>query len=373
MNDPKRFLDGSDLPDQLRKDLTVARQPEHYETTWGFVNFLSLTAAIDLPTQLVPDAISSLPPAGPSSAVPQSFAQPQSFPAPQSFAQPQSIAAPHSIGAPTAVLPPPAALPSAASSSAAAASSSAAVSSTAVASTTVSSAWSLKALALVVGHGSYWGAGGVGVAATLITATTLLTAPSHSTALSNSTASSHSSAPSHAVSSTGSPALPSTLAVTPDLALDASAAVLDLDAISPDLASQAAPVFGLDDLPPALSDESSSRRGGGARSSARRSLAENTPAPGGLSDEVRELKALRQLLAQSPEQVLTQVQQSPFAERGALEPERQALAIEALVRLGRTQEAGQRVASYVARFPNSPAAKRWRCPQGSQSGPCAQP
>lgn len=363
MNDPQRFLDALDLPDQLRKDLTVARQQERYETTWGFVQFLSLSAAIDLPSHGALQSIPGSPASGAATSPPTGMIP--DLTAPQSLAAPQSLTAPQSLSVPTAVLPPPAA----AASTSGVASSTAAMSTSTAAASTVSSAWSLKALAMVAGHGTYWGvASGVGVAATLLTATALLTspAPSISTAPSISAVSSFSTARSLSNESTRS--------LMDAEALPSTTTILDLDAISPQPASATATVFGLDDLPPALSDETPSHKSSRPQTSAKQDHhVESTPPPGSLSDEVHELKGLRQLLDRSPDQVLARLQQSRFNERGALEPERRALAIAALLRLGRADEAHQRAVALIARYPSSPAGRRWRCELDPSDEGCSQP
>ncbi|MEZ4293451.1 MAG: hypothetical protein R3B70_00620 [Polyangiaceae bacterium] len=82
---------------------------------------------------------------------------------------------------------------------------------------------------------------------------------------------------------------------------------------------------------------------------------------GALAREARHLAELRARVSERPEEVLAgaAVGDRAFAD-GALAEEREALAIDALVRLGRTDEARERARAFVARYPKSTQVTRMR-------------
>ena len=77
--------------------------------------------------------------------------------------------------------------------------------------------------------------------------------------------------------------------------------------------------------------------------------------------EVQHLAEVRTALASNPQEALRLAEQGhrDFA-RGMLYQEREALAIRALVRMGRTAQARARTEPFVARFPRSPYAEQLR-------------
>lgn len=81
-------------------------------------------------------------------------------------------------------------------------------------------------------------------------------------------------------------------------------------------------------------------------------------APRSLAEELEELRRLRALVAHAPERVLTDVRSSSSG--GALVPEREALLVEALVRLGRVDEARAKAGAFFRRYPQHPEGTRLR-------------
>lgn len=80
-----------------------------------------------------------------------------------------------------------------------------------------------------------------------------------------------------------------------------------------------------------------------------------------LAEEVQHLGELRERLDASPDDVLAEAERGGRAfPGGALGQEREALAIEALVRLGRKAEARARAAEFAARYPRSPLLPKVR-------------
>ncbi len=90
----------------------------------------------------------------------------------------------------------------------------------------------------------------------------------------------------------------------------------------------------------------------------------------GLKEEAEELRQIRRGLSTDPIAVLAQINQSRFRQRGQLEPERRALEIEALVRLGRRGEAKRLAQAFLANFPGSPARVRIHCIAEPDAGDC---
>lgn len=82
-----------------------------------------------------------------------------------------------------------------------------------------------------------------------------------------------------------------------------------------------------------------------------------TPVRRSLAEELEELRRLRALVSHAPARVLTEATDGA---RGAFTPEREALVIEALVRLGRTDEARAKGASFFRRYPQHPEAAKLR-------------
>jgi hypothetical protein len=81
---------------------------------------------------------------------------------------------------------------------------------------------------------------------------------------------------------------------------------------------------------------------------------EGTSPPLDLPKEARVLDRARQALGTSPAQALALTQEHATRyPRGALIEERERLAIEALVRLGRAGDARERATRFVASFPRS--------------------
>lgn len=79
-----------------------------------------------------------------------------------------------------------------------------------------------------------------------------------------------------------------------------------------------------------------------------------------LNDEVAELRELRNRLSGDPQAVLRDINASPFLRSGVLGPEREALAIDALLLQGRDEEAQLRAKAFVLAHPAAPAAERLR-------------
>jgi hypothetical protein len=83
------------------------------------------------------------------------------------------------------------------------------------------------------------------------------------------------------------------------------------------------------------------------------------PEPGAVSSAVvlehRQLREARRVLARDPAKALSLVREHERSfPHGALRPEREVIAIEALARLGRTDSARARAARFVERWPSSP-------------------
>lgn len=86
-----------------------------------------------------------------------------------------------------------------------------------------------------------------------------------------------------------------------------------------------------------------------------------TPKTAGLTEEIQQVAAMRNRLRDRPADVLAEADRGARSfPDGVLAQEREALAIEALVRLGRDEEARARAAAFAARYPTSPLAARMR-------------
>ena len=91
----------------------------------------------------------------------------------------------------------------------------------------------------------------------------------------------------------------------------------------------------------------------------RPSLSLNEPLS--LKEEVDELKTIRGFLISHPAEALRRINTSLSTGRGALEPERQVVRIEALMRLNQEAQAKIFAQKYLVRYPDSPAASHLRC------------
>jgi hypothetical protein len=139
----------------------------------------------------------------------------------------------------------------------------------------------------------------------------------------------------------------------------ASASPATVESAAPPLDPSAPPA---PPVPPA-SAETAEPPAPAARPAARRPAA--APAEDGLHQEVEHLARVRSLVASNPAEALAMAEEGHRRFRGGvLRQEREALAIDALGRLGRRGEAQVRARAFLAAYPRSPLAEHFESVAG---------